>query len=434
MVLAVGIALGALTVAGVLAEADPPTDAPLVLPYDGVLELDGQSVSGTVTLRFSVFDSFAADAVAVWTDVVDVEVVDGRFRTLLGEANPFPTGDAALFREDAVFVSVEVAHPDRDDVWIDLNNRHRIAPSTAAQFSPWARRLSVGGDLTVEGAVQIGGALTAGTPTDDVEVRAFGITTSEDVITNVLSVGEDEAGGPEWSFSMDGDDLVISEADDGDKVHIRIRPSGEIVFSPGGSTQLTLGTDGKATLDGDLSVGGRLTVDGLLEVGSATVAGTAETTMLEVAEGGAVFGGLLTTVGDFGAGLSADFDDVVFKDQVESAGDSAPFQFHLFSWDGDEGGDDGDTTTFDTDINASSWFCWVGGVSFPNGDYQQVGSGLMARAFTYVGPENDWFIRADIRSDGTHEDRDIGVVCVDQHFGHVADSWFSTRSDGYPLD
>lgn len=426
-----GIAVGALSAAGLLAIAEPPTERAHVIPYDGVVELDGVAVSGAMTLRFTLFDSFAADAEAVWTDVLDAEVVNGRFRTLLGRQTPFPVDSDALFRRDGIFLSVEVAHPDLDDVWIALNNRQRIAPSPAAHVTRFAHELELTGDLTVEGSTEVVGDLTIGSADDAAATRIVGTTRANSLITNTLHIDEDDSGAAEWQITMDGEDLIVAEPDDEGQVHIRVRPSGQVILSPGGDTRLTLGSTGVASVIGDLQVNGRLVVDGKLDVASATVNGSAAVSGIDVDAGTSQVTGLLTvedsvtTVGrtDLRGGVD-------LEDDLRMANNLNPIFLQRFEWDNGTGGGDGNDTTWDTGISTETYACFVGSVSFPSGDYNEDGKGLIARAFTYEGADDDWWIRADVRSDsGGNEGRKIGVVCFNRQMVSLT-SWFNSDSDG----
>jgi len=95
--------IGAVSPGAAIADGDPTTDdvAPL-FSYGGVLEHDGDAVSGRLTMTFKVYDSAqAASGTPIWVETQEVELHAGRFSVLLGECDGLfsstlrcPMGDA----------------------------------------------------------------------------------------------------------------------------------------------------------------------------------------------------------------------------------------------------------------------------------------------------------------------------------------------------
>ena len=155
------------------ADGDPTTDTvPRLLPYQGLLELDGRPVDATgdraLHLMFALYD--AADAEQpVYRQPLVVEVYAGRFTATIG-----PTGlgaDDAPIGIDAVIRAADDLHlgmtllgdPDDPADDIPLQNRQRIHASPYAMWTTSATDISVarhaiiGGDATIGGTLRVEG-------------------------------------------------------------------------------------------------------------------------------------------------------------------------------------------------------------------------------------------------------------------------------------
>ncbi|MEO1269623.1 MAG: tail fiber protein [Myxococcota bacterium] len=88
---AVGLAV--CTMASIYAYADSVGEPPVarLLPYEGVLELDGAPVNTSVEIAFSLYDSPTDSANPIWSETQqEVQVVGGRFAVVLGEESAIP--------------------------------------------------------------------------------------------------------------------------------------------------------------------------------------------------------------------------------------------------------------------------------------------------------------------------------------------------------
>ena len=155
--------------------AQEPTPAGRVIPYEGILELDRAPITGSHDLRFCLYDSAeaAADetpmpdaegcgASAIWFETQPIEVIGGRFNTLLGQLTPL---EPAVFLSDDLHVTLAIADPTQPGRFVRLTGSQRIVPvprtyeaEEASNFSVHGT-LSVGGSLGVQGSAHIQGDL-----------------------------------------------------------------------------------------------------------------------------------------------------------------------------------------------------------------------------------------------------------------------------------
>jgi hypothetical protein len=144
----------ALAVLGLLVDrfafADGPTPvAPRVIPYEGILELDGESVGGTRRFAFEIWDSPGAGGTKLWPIdatpdglLESVPVTNGRFAVQLGGEGMDALPDA-VFSAPATYLTVSVDG-------VELSNHQRLV-------NPW---LAANGPVTINGPVMINGTLT----------------------------------------------------------------------------------------------------------------------------------------------------------------------------------------------------------------------------------------------------------------------------------
>jgi hypothetical protein len=154
----VSIAVLALTgafAAGRYALADGPTPAaPRVIPYEGILELNGESVAGTRSFAFEIWDSPGTGGTKLWPIdatpdglLESVPITNGRFAVQLGGDGMDALPDA-VFSAPATYLTVAVDGT-------PLSNRQRLV-------NPW---LAANGPVTINGTLDVNGALVASTAT-----------------------------------------------------------------------------------------------------------------------------------------------------------------------------------------------------------------------------------------------------------------------------
>lgn len=147
----------------VLADGNPATDGvPRVIPYQGVLELDGQPFNGEVSIGFSIYAASSGGA-PLWSEERTVSVYNGTFAVSLGSITPIA---ATLLAADSLWVGITVDG-------LEMTNRQNITPVpyalwsaqssdlTVARDASIARNLSVVGTATFGNTVNVGGRLTA---------------------------------------------------------------------------------------------------------------------------------------------------------------------------------------------------------------------------------------------------------------------------------
>ena len=163
-----------LSPAAAYADGDPTTDAvPRLLPYQGMLELDGRPVHATgdaaLHLLFALYAAPDADQ-PVYQQPITVEVYSGRFIANIGPTGQGPDGgeraivDVIAAADDLSLGITLLGDPADPTDDIPLQNRQRIHATPYAMWSTTATNLSVAARLDVAGDAQIGGALRVDGP------------------------------------------------------------------------------------------------------------------------------------------------------------------------------------------------------------------------------------------------------------------------------
>ncbi|MFT5433701.1 MAG: hypothetical protein ACI9OJ_004409, partial [Myxococcota bacterium] len=140
-----------------MADSNPKTDnTKKYIPYSGVLEFDGQPVTGAREMRFTIYDGDGAEADVLWTEQQAVTVYQGRFEALLGSttaAKEAQLATAVTFADD---MQLQVAVKDNEGVWVEMAQRQRFLPSPFAGVARAAANLTVANILTVVGKTFLG--------------------------------------------------------------------------------------------------------------------------------------------------------------------------------------------------------------------------------------------------------------------------------------
>ena len=116
----------------VRADNNPATSSvPHQFPYHGRLELNAAPVTGTVNMRFSLFND-ATGGSAIWTEGHGlgggntVSVLGGAFMAVLGDT--VAIGDV-IFDADTLFLGIEVEDPNSHTVY-PMAGRQQLFPAT----------------------------------------------------------------------------------------------------------------------------------------------------------------------------------------------------------------------------------------------------------------------------------------------------------------
>ncbi|MCA9528304.1 MAG: hypothetical protein KC549_18595, partial [Myxococcales bacterium] len=128
-----------------------------VVPYDGVLDLDGASFNGPVDMIFTLYDAADGGAV-VWSETWSteearaVQVTAGRFSVNLGTYEDI---EVVIADAGQVYLGLEVKRPEAAD-YTTLAGRQRLNPVPYALWGARASNLAVAGELTVGGDAVLG--------------------------------------------------------------------------------------------------------------------------------------------------------------------------------------------------------------------------------------------------------------------------------------
>jgi len=159
-----GAVVTSVAVLGLQAAADqnPSTDnVPKLIPYTGTLEQDGRRVDAAgadaLWMRFDIHDGSAAGSPVVYSQRQPVDVVNGRFETVIG---PVATDNTALEdvikgADDLWIDTTLLNDPDDDTDDITLSHPQRLSLTPYVLWATNAVDFEVGQDMRVDGAVDV---------------------------------------------------------------------------------------------------------------------------------------------------------------------------------------------------------------------------------------------------------------------------------------
>lgn len=458
-----GVLIGAVLTVGLgslRAVEDPPLSAlsaPLVIPYDGFLELGGQPVTGPFNLRFSLYASVAEDAESLWSDQHLLGVLNGRFTALLGTGIAFPTGTDSVFQQEALYIGVEVEDPDTPGSWHALGGRQRVLAVPHAYLSAQATDFLVEGTLAVGGDVAFHGDVTVGAESTSTH-QLGGTVRTDDLYINSASL--DDPGQfdvQRWLVDSSGETFrVVSASILRNNLVFSIDEEGPMLLGPSGS-RLTIpdggnvvdGSDpivaqGTLTITGDVYVDEDVAIAGdvVVSAGGLSVGGDVNVTTSDIAVTAGGLTAAATTVSDVNvsagsaavAGGSTFGGELRLMDRIDmdeanphnnSLDDAVEMRTNFVA-------DDETTDPNYISLSDSHLDCFVAGFSFQDGDINEGHNGNIMRAFTYFSTR--WYTRADWVShnpndNNGHESKRIGVACVNGSWSRMQD-WYSTSADG----
>ncbi len=166
-------------------------EVPRVIPYQGVLELNGVPYNGPMDVRFALFGNQTlgnagstdaeclTDTHCLWSEEYSgnnaQQVYQGRFNSTLGSVNSI---ESTIYDAGPLFLGIQVRGP-QDQNWVALDNRQQITPVPFAFWSTQSTNLNVGNNA------QIDGSLTVNTHADVLGNITVGgvIQTHEDELT-----------------------------------------------------------------------------------------------------------------------------------------------------------------------------------------------------------------------------------------------------------
>ena len=146
----------AVFLTGTSAFAQATYEKPLIFPYRGVLEINGEPYNGNIQMRFTLDDETNVSREAenyLWQDTMEVEVTQGQFYTLVGGGeNPFTylafDENSELDYMDDLYIGVDI---DNGNGFVELSNSQKIIPMLSAYMTTLGEdvrvnTLTVGGD------------------------------------------------------------------------------------------------------------------------------------------------------------------------------------------------------------------------------------------------------------------------------------------------
>ncbi len=289
------------------ADGQPSTDGvPRQIPYRGTLEKDGEPVSGTVSMTFSLFDGLA-DTEADWSETQLVTVYAGEFSVLLGASSAMAaaTLEAVVANADDLYLSV--ALQTGDGVSVPLSNRQRFLPVPFALWTPNATNLVIEGD---DNTGEVAALVVRDPAGNSLLVDGDEVESSKALLVNKVGKSPVQFGG---AIEVDGTSSFTGFTQLSDAaVSGALLADGELaVAGPLTAVDATLtgdltvggaiaGLDGAATFAGDVLVPGALEVDGaakldggLAVTGASSLTGNVTVTGSATVSGAAKVSGLL---------------------------------------------------------------------------------------------------------------------------------------------
>ncbi|MEL6182129.1 MAG: hypothetical protein AAFS10_24420 [Myxococcota bacterium] len=253
-----GLLTGLLMATGlsVFADGDPTTDnVQRALPYQGVLELDGQPIHAVgpqaLWMEFALYDGLESPD-PVYIQQIQVEVYAGRFTVSIG---PFDDGgtpiEEVITAADDLMLGMTLLN-DRDDEADDvaMANRQRIHASPYALWTTSATNLTVANNLNVGGDIDLGGGELLNTT--EIEMLNGAING-----VNIINAqgGETRVGG---SLAISGADMRLGLSD-GQSIGSRTTQRA-LQHSSSDTLVVNPNTDfeGGTRVDGNLTVTGSL--------------------------------------------------------------------------------------------------------------------------------------------------------------------------------
>ena len=425
--------MGSIVLALILLTPAPgQSQVPLVHPYSGVLEFDGEFLSGPVAMRFTLYQASSAVWTEEWSEegnrsclspALDcrVMVYAGEFTALLGR---YTSLSSVLDTAGLLTLGVEV----RRDIcpagattcgtdpttecqctWFQLAGRVPIEPAPYALWSTQASDMHVGGNLQVDGdataqcpggtcpsitvsgetqsqSVEIGGVLRTGVGQAD--ALGTGVTASLSAAGSISTTGLGPATDTECNFS--GGDLDCAS-------------NGELRFGTHDQPVMTSTAAGTTLEIGALpacftgNCGGGCCAQEISAIGPTVFAGTTTVTNgLDAGAGPLTWArGSCTGDGDCSNGKRCDTTLGVclagaidtsrpvaqFVQIPASAATTQLFEFVPY------GGGPGPA------LSANDWFCFIGSIDYAatNFNLNNVSQQLFG-AYTYVNSTtNEWW-------------------------------------------
>ncbi|NOZ87434.1 MAG: hypothetical protein GXP49_14415 [Deltaproteobacteria bacterium] len=212
------------------ADHNPATDHLVrIIPYNGMLELDGKPITGNIDMRFTLYDEAGN---SLWQEEWSaggngaVACMSGRFTVSLGK---FTDITNTIFDAERLFLGIEVKNESGE--WVALQGRQEIHPVPYSLWSAQSSNLKVAGDLDVAGKASVGGDLSVGhfvkIGGSDIELGLNDGRTHDAARARALVHYEDANISDALVVNFDGDfsggTMVVGPENDGKKAALIIR-------------------------------------------------------------------------------------------------------------------------------------------------------------------------------------------------------------------
>ncbi len=266
------------------------------IPYNGILEFNGQSFGGQADISFTLTDDNGCTFVE---NHEDVQVFAGRFSVNLGTvdsvANPIAP---CLFDAQAVYLQMSVRDGGSAEPHIALSGRQRINPVPFAYWSAEGSDFKVDGQLTTESAIVTGHLSTnSASITNDLQTGNLTVAGNMSATGNISatdrlvpSVGQGTKGiaWPENAFggSLDGAWIQYYRDGAGENTALQIGNANDvddnITFHQAGQVRMNI-ENGNVSITNDFGVGGNTNLNGTLGSRNITINGlSGQTASLDI--------------------------------------------------------------------------------------------------------------------------------------------------------
>ncbi len=425
------------------------------IPYNGYLDRGGEPVNGVVRMLFQMYDQQTGGSL-LWTAFPDVDVHNGAFSYVLGSGDPeLPI---SVFSNDFVYLQVSVNDGSgfvplggREPLYLSAQKSRRLffGKRTGQMLNLYDDEYAIGvqshtlylrsngGFSWYRDGAHSDAQNNAGGGTRLMALSQAGMLSVVDIVASGdLSVAGEINGALNFQ-DQKGMILDLWNGEYGigiqtDTQYFRSNSSfawyqggshNDGALNPGGGTALMTLTSSGLSLPANSRIH-------FASEGAITSSSAATGIFFDFSEGELRLvddGDIVLEPGSAGQ-VRAEGDATVEGDldvggDVRVGGDP-PFKFNVYGL--------ASNVDTDTGVSALEYACFVAGINFYGGDideYATTGDRGMLQVYTYVGAGDTWWIRADMRSQDTHENHNVQYICMKQELVECP-YWFGQSGQG----
>lgn len=377
-------------------DGDPATDnIQRVVPYDGVLDLDGAGYNGLVDVIFTLYDS-ADGGEAVWTETWSADeeraitITGGRFSVNLGT---FEDIETVIADAGQVYLGLQIKLPEAE-AYTTLSGRQRLNPVPYALWGAQASNLTVAGDARFEGPATAVSGLT---------VRQ-GLT---------LTGGATMGGTASFSGEINADRIYLQDAEGTSRLFSHY--SSYLRMGASGAFDLGLKVEIPARFDEPVSILDDLSITGDIDSsGDIVTTGDIAARDLTLSRGLGVDGDALVT----GSLLVSEVSAVDLRVGGELTVEQKLAYARSFTLN--------EVNQLDTDIDSETWHCSPAGYRFYSVNITGDSSADDWIAVYTFESGGTWHINAAIdHESGNRENIEVGIFCMRKTLVDTANNgWF----------